>query len=156
MRTRRFFLTIAVFASVLLAGTPTAYATPHSSHAKVAPADEYFGRLKLSILGIRNELHDLSVRAAFASEKPGDVLGSAAFVEDALRDWEKRYPRDPWLAKSVYELANLYGEIHSDEGRQHTQHTLKWLLSRYGNSPYAARVQMEVAIPAAAQVGRRP
>ena len=31
--------------------------------ANLAPADRYFGRLKMSILGVRNSLKDLSERA---------------------------------------------------------------------------------------------
>ena len=55
---------------------------------RVAPADEYFGRMKMSILGIRNQLHDLDLRLHYTPEKSEDVMGSAAFVEDALHDWE--------------------------------------------------------------------
>ena len=38
---------------------------PHVTYLKyrVAPADEYFGRLKMSILGIRNTIRDMGLKA---------------------------------------------------------------------------------------------
>lgn len=42
----------------------------------LAPADEYFGRMRMSILGSR-----------------------LALVDDALRDWRAHYPRDTWLPR---------------------------------------------------------
>lgn len=127
-------------------------AAAHSRPAvRVAPADEYFGRLKMSILGIRNELHDLSMRLQYSPGKSEDVLGSAAMVEDALRDWERKYPADPWLAKSVYELTSLYARIHTARGRESAARTLRWLLGRYGRTPYGARARARIA----PQIGRR-
>ncbi len=104
---------------------------------KVAPADEYFGRLKLSILGIRNQLHDLSLRLQFAPSEGADILGSASFVEDALHDWEQKYPADPWLAKNVFQLTQLYSQVRTDDGQRCAARALHWLLGRYGKSPYA-------------------
>ncbi|HEY9180755.1 MAG TPA: hypothetical protein VIO32_08535, partial [Candidatus Baltobacteraceae bacterium] len=75
---------------------------------RVAPADEYFGRLKMSILGIGNQLRDLALRLQYTPDKSEAILGSAAMVEDAMRDWEHKYPGDPWLAKDVYQLTSLY------------------------------------------------
>lgn len=119
------------------------YAGPHAV-SKVAPADEYFGRMKMSILGIRNQLHDLSLRLSYSPEKSEDVLGSASMVEDALRDWEHKYPADPWLAKSVYELTALYARVHTAHGRESATRALQWLLSRYGRTTYghAGRTQL--------------
>lgn len=141
MRTFRILILLAL--SVLgTAHLPSAAAT--YSAARVAPADEYFGRLKMSILGIRNQLRDLRVRLAYSPERGADVLGSATMVEDALRDWEHKYPGDPWLAKSVYQLTSLYASIHTAEGRQRASHTLEWLLARYGHTAYGSRARARI------------
>ena len=112
---------------------------------RVAPADEYFGRLKMSILGIRNQLHDLDLRLQYDPTKSEDVLGAAAFVEDALRDWEHKYPADPWLAKSIYQLSALYSHVHTDHGQQNAARVVRWLLTRYARTPYASQARGEMA-----------
>ena len=112
---------------------------------RVAPADEYFGRLKMSILGIRNELHDLAAKAAFSPEKSEDVLRPAGFVEDALHDWEHKYPSDPWLAKDVFQLTQLYSEVHTQNGSRCKDRTMKWSLGRYGHTRYAALARTQFA-----------
>lgn len=139
--------TIGLLANSLCA-TPPAAARPHHrvtrSVIRVAPADEYFGRLKMSILGIRNQLHDLSLRLAFAPDKSEDVLGSAAMVEDAMRDWEHKYPADPWLPKSVYELTSLYANVHTAHGHTNASRCLRWLLGRYGRTRYGALARAQI------------
>lgn len=114
----------------------------------VAPADEYFGRLKMSILGIRNQLHDLDMKLQYTPEKSEDVIGSAAMVEDAIRDWEHKYPADPWLAKDVYQLTALYERIDTEHGHQVAAHAMQWLLARYGKTAYAvqAKTQFRAAL----------
>jgi hypothetical protein len=116
-----------------------------ANRIRVAPADEYFGRLKMSILGIGNQLRDLDLRARYSPEKGADVLGSAAFVEDALHDWEHKYPQDPWLPKDVYGLAHLYADVHSDEGHRHATSTMHWLIARYGGTHYGRLARTELA-----------
>lgn len=158
MRTSILFFIL--LASALGAGsTPALAAAPvkHQPHLKhlivkhsyhpgirVAPADEYFGHMKMSILGIRNSLHDLSLRVAYAPDKGDDVLGSAAWVEDALHDWEHKYPADPWLAKNVYELTSLYASVPTPQGQEKASHALHWLLTRYGHTPYGAQARTQL------------
>ena len=61
-----------------------------------APADEYFGRFKLSFLGIRNIIHDMNIEGdsslALAIQE-----GRIHEVAGSLADWANRYPRDKWL-----------------------------------------------------------
>jgi hypothetical protein len=115
-----------------------AHHTRHTRRApiRMAPADEYFGRQKMSILGIRNQLHDLGLRLSYAPEKSEDILGSAAWVEDALHDWEHKYPTDPWLPKNVYDLTSLYARVHTAHGHAKASYALNWLLHKYGNTHY--------------------
>jgi hypothetical protein len=146
---------IGLLASVPCATLPSIAKSHVKSHAikkhsvkhyvvRVAPADEYFGRLKMSILGIRNQLHDLALRLQFAPDKGEDVLGSAVMVEDAMRDWEHKYPADPWLPKSVYDLTSLYANVHTAHGHSDASRCLRWLLGRYGRTRYGAMARAQI------------
>ena len=129
MRSRMLLLAAAVFL--------TAVSPPHHV-LRVAPADEYFGRLKMSILGIRNQLHDLDLRLQYAPSAGEDVLHGASMVEDALHDWERKYPADPWIPKDVFQLTQLYARIHTNHGHSAASHALRWLYTRYGKTRYAS------------------
>lgn len=116
-----------------------------ATFAKVAPADEYFGRLKMSILGVRNQLKDLSAKVAFNPDRGGDQLGAAGMVEDAIHDWEHKYPGDGWLPKSVYDLSQLYSSIHTPEGQIRATRTLQWLVNRYPRCAYAGAARTQIS-----------
>ena len=105
-------------------GTTIAKGSPK---CRVAPADEYFGKLKMSILGIRNTIKDQGLKIDVFPEKTESTWGSIAFVEDALHDWQKKYPCDSWLPTSVYALEHFYTKIHTDEGVKHVHATFAWL-----------------------------
>jgi hypothetical protein len=111
-----------------------ALANPMSS---LAPADRYFGRLKMSILGVRNSLRDLSARADADPEAADHIFDKAVLVEDALRDWQAHFPRDPWIPKYAYALAELYGKLQTDDAQTRKDETLNWLIASYPNSEYA-------------------
>lgn len=151
MRTRSVFLVVSLLAVLAATSTWSAQAAVHSKPHKavvtlprVAPADEYFGRLKMSILGIRNQLHDLDMKLQFTPEKSEDVIGAASMVEDALHDWERKYPMDPWLPKDVFQLTVMYARIHTDHGREVASRAMHWLLVRYGKSPYAHQAKTQL------------
>jgi hypothetical protein len=61
-----------------------------------APADEYFGRFKLSFLGIRNIIRDMNVEGDSPLALPLQE-GRIHEVAGSLADWANRYPRDKWL-----------------------------------------------------------
>ena len=120
---------------------------PPAGHGKVAPADEYFGRLKMSVLGIRNELNHLQSQVEASPENSESVMGTASLVEDAIKDWERHYPSDPWLAKNVYQLTHVYANVRSDVGHSHAMSTLQWLTARYdknGKAGLSAKARQEV------------
>src|SRR5450631_3857187 len=61
-----------------------------------APADEYFGRFKLSLLGIRNIIHDMNIEGDSSLALPMQEARIRE-VAGSLADWANRYPRDKWL-----------------------------------------------------------
>ncbi len=76
-----------------------------------APADEYFGRTKLSPLGVRNELTRIGkyLDAGWGDRMTNDTL----WVVDSLEDWQHQYPRD-------YELPRLLLQTYATLGRMNT------------------------------------
>jgi hypothetical protein len=105
--------------------------------ANLAPADRYFGRLKMSILGVRNSIKDLAERAVAHPEDAEHIYDKAVLVEDALRDWHAHFPRDPWIPKFTYSLAQLYGKLDMDDARVRRNDTLDWLVATFPESEYA-------------------
>jgi hypothetical protein len=125
-----------VFA-LLIAASFAVPAVAADPMANLAPADRYFGRLKMSILGVRNAIKDLSERAAARPEEAEHIYDKAVLVEDALRDWQAHFPRDPWIPKYAYSLAQLYGKLDFDDARVRRNDTLDWLNATYPESQYA-------------------
>lgn len=116
---------------------------------KVAPADEYFGHLKMSILGIRNTLKDLAMKADYNPANPEQIFGSAGFAEEALREWEHKYPGDPWLAKTVAGLVHMYSRVPTTQGRAKMHAAFAWLSGRYGLSKKDLVAQAKAEVEAA-------
>jgi hypothetical protein len=105
---------------------------------KVAPADEYFGRQKLSILGIGNMIKDMRLRIEVDMSKSGSIYGALANVEDALHDWEGKYPSDSWVPKNMELLEAVYFEVPEDRAHQMGTRIEAWLVRDYPRSAYAA------------------
>jgi hypothetical protein len=95
--------------AVLVAMVVAFFATAVSAAGMrdLAPADEYFGQLKMSVLGIRNELNALERRATGGDRNVPAMSGKLAFVDDAMRDWRRRYPRDNWLPRYEAQRARV-------------------------------------------------
>jgi hypothetical protein len=109
---------------------------PHVTFLKyaVAPADEYFGRLKLSILGIRNTIRDVGLRADADPAKAPGMLGTVGLTEDALHDWEHKYPHDTWIPPTILSLERLYAKVDTDDARAHAKDVMVWLVHDYPTS----------------------
>ncbi len=84
----------------------------------LAPADQYFGRLKMSVLGIRNELVALERRAQSGDRNLASMSGKLAFVDDAMRDWRSHYPRDTWLPRFEAQRSRIAALIAYDVVRR--------------------------------------
>src|SRR5215469_15529110 len=96
--------------ALVLACSSIANADIHDS----APADEYFGPLKDSILGIRNRLVAFE-RKADSELLVADTVHGIDNVELGIEDWDRHYPRDPWLAGFMDRIVHLYGRSHALE-----------------------------------------
>jgi hypothetical protein len=120
---------------------------------KVAPADEYFGRLKLSILGIRNTIRDLGYKADADPPHAASILGSLALTEDAMHDWESKYPKDSWIPPAILALERTLAKVDSDEARAKAKFVMVWLVHDYPKTAPGKVGQHELA---ANMVGVKP
>jgi len=104
----------------------------------VAPADEDFGKLQMSVLGIRNELATLSARVDGDTAFGKDELKGAESIEDAFRDWAQKYPHDDWLDRYAVQLEKLYASIETGESRMHLAGFAQWIHERFAGQPLDA------------------
>jgi hypothetical protein len=132
---KRFCLAV-LLAVGFAANAAPAFAQPAPG---LAPADRYFGRLKMSILGVRNSLTDLSARLAAHPEDAVPVYEHALLVDDALHDWATQFPRDPWIPRFAHALADLYRKVDTEDARIRKNDTLDWLIADYPQSEFARR-----------------
>src|SRR5690349_16228917 len=96
-------LSLATLGAAAPARPPAKPSTP-----ALAPADRYFGRMKMSPIGIRMQIGILSRNYTWRTMSDDQILHDAEFVRDALDDWRVKFPKDPWLAPTSLHLAQLY------------------------------------------------
>ncbi|HEY5258441.1 MAG TPA: hypothetical protein VIJ12_08695 [Candidatus Baltobacteraceae bacterium] len=107
--------------------------TQSSVEAQSAPADEYFGRSGESVLGIRNRLNALDQKS------DSDILSRGTSTElddlqDAVLDWQQKYPADPWIPTAMARLVSDYARA-GDASSPFATATLRVMLDRYPNTP---------------------
>lgn len=151
-------LTTPALAAAPVAHPPKVHATPRpvvhrKPRPRVAPADEYFGRLKMSILGVRNKVKDfgLQVDRDPTPRNEQAVLNAAVFVEDAMRDWARKYPYDKWLPRFAYALEEVYEEIPGAEAHRRAVRQLNYITAYFPASNYAkvGRIKLVAGVPMA-------
>lgn len=118
-----------------------------------APADRYFGRLKMSALRIRYEI--MQVRARYESHKllPEEAEHLLDLDADAFYAWAKAYPHDTWLASSGYLLAGLYAELPGNAARASANQAYKFVAAGFRSTSYG---QKSVAVLHRGGVPLRP
>jgi hypothetical protein len=122
--------TSAAHAATSPAQKPATHAAAHRQVARVckpAPADEYFGKLKMSILGIRNTIKDQGLKVDYDPNAAPGTANAINLTEDAIHDWQHKYPCDSWLPGSLYALEHFYAKIHTDDGVRHVHAVFAWL-----------------------------
>jgi hypothetical protein len=106
--------------------------------SNLAPADEYFGRFQLSVLGIANAIRDAGTKLEQGADPDAVVAGPLDVASDAIVAWEQAYPQDPWIAKHLLALETAYLKVPTPAGHELAVKTLAWLANDYGNTQYAA------------------
>jgi hypothetical protein len=111
----------------------------------VAPADEYFGRMKLSILGISNTIHDTKLREGFDPVHAATYYDKLSLAEDALEDWSTKYPHDTWLPGKAYYMSHEFWAMNTPDANREAERCRTLLFTHFKTSPYAAKARTEAA-----------
>lgn len=110
-----------------------------------APGDEYFGRLKMSYLGINNTFRDEAIRAGAYTTDPG-IISKVAFADDALQAWARRYPRDPQLARSFYLGFMMYRKIWTAPSQQRAWQYANQVVRQFPGSFFAKTLRSALKV----------
>jgi len=102
-----------------------------------APADRYFGKLKMSALRIRYEILQLRPRYETHKLLPEEADHLAILDEDAFYAWAASYPHDAWLASTGYMLAQFYEELPGPNARNRAERALSYVKAHFPNTTYA-------------------
>jgi hypothetical protein len=129
----------SLFAIVVLSCTLSSRAVTLESEA---PADEYFGPHKQSILEIRNRLNRYD---AFGDRSALErrLVGELDSLRASIADWQHKYPRDPWLPHSLRHLLHEYRRAGAGRSRGARQ-TLGLMQSVYPRSPETIAIAREL------------
>src|ERR1700736_3958114 len=134
-----FAFSSASFASTHAVAKPAVKAPP----PKVAPLDEYFGRMKLRPLGINNTIHDTNLHVKYDSANAGHYYQGLAWAEDALRDWARKYPNDTWLPGRAYFMSHVFWQMHTPDGDAAAERCRTMLFTDFHKSHWAALAKNE-------------
>lgn len=118
-------------------------------HPGPAPADEYFGRLGMSVLGVRSKVKDLGLDADLHPEHDQAILNNALWIEDAMRDWAKKYPFDRWLPRYAYALEQMYEEIPGEAAHKRAVKQVSYITAYFPQTLYAriGRAKLAQGVP---------
>ncbi len=108
-----------------------------------APADEYFGRLSESVLEIRNRLATIARKSDAEIALP-DALGALDNVQDAVLDWQHKYPGDPWVTGTLARLLECYARAGAAQD-PHATAVMQQLVAAYPGAPETGHALMAVA-----------
>jgi hypothetical protein len=134
-------IAVAVFVALLGTGTPAAHGN--------APADEYFGRFKMSPLSIRSRLDSLARRYHERSIDDADLLHDAGLAEVSIRAWREGYPSDAWLPSTAFRLEQLYQAVQTETARVRAHDMLLFVVRYFGSTSYGriSRVRLARGFP---------
>jgi hypothetical protein len=114
------------------AGKPSKWARMQcEQYNHSAPGDEYFGKMKMSYLGINNTFRDEAVRAGDYTTDPG-IISKVGFADEALEQWSHRYPNDPQLARSYFLAISMYKKIYTRPAQDKAWSYMHILTGRFG------------------------
>ncbi|MBV9271341.1 MAG: hypothetical protein JO165_09610, partial [Candidatus Eremiobacteraeota bacterium] len=84
-------------------------------------------------LGINNTFRDGAIRAGLFTVDPG-LISSVGFADEALHQWETRYPKDPQLARSYWLAFLVYKKIYTLEAQTKAWDYLNSVATKFPNS----------------------
>ena len=109
-----------------------------------APGDEYFGRLKISYLGIDNTFKDGAISAGAYSTDP-NLIKKLMFADEALQRWAAKYPDDPQLARSYFLGIQVLRKIYTEPQQNLAWHYVQVLIAKYPSTYFGKNIKASVA-----------
>ncbi len=114
-------------------------AMPHDAYlSTLAPADEYFGQMGYSILGIENELKHINFMLDY--NYGNREAAQTVLVAQSIDDMHKVYPRDRDMPMLLYSCLTTLNRMDSDDAKAAAAHLRSILTVEYQDSPEARKV----------------
>ncbi len=104
---------------------------------RTAPADEYFGRLKYSPLGVANEVVRIN---KYLDKGWGYRMEGDAQVDSAVEDWQKQYPHDATLPQALLVAYRLLQRVDTDGTKAAGERVKSILLVQYAATNQAQQL----------------
>ncbi|HEY1868171.1 MAG TPA: hypothetical protein VGG70_07710 [Candidatus Cybelea sp.] len=109
-----------------------------------APGDEYFGRMKMSYLGIDNTYKDGAISAGEFTTDPR-LISKLDFATEALHRWAQKYPNDPQLARSYFLGVLVLRKVYTEPEQKTTWEFMQVLIRKYPNTYFGKTMKTSVA-----------
>lgn len=109
-----------------------------------APGDEYFGRTKISYLGIDNTFKDGAISAGGYTTDP-KLISKLMFADEALQRWAAKYPNDPQLARSYFLGVQVFRKVYTEPGQDMAWHYIQVLVTKYPSTYFGKNVKASIA-----------
>jgi hypothetical protein len=109
-----------------------------------APGDEYFGRMKMSYLGIDNTFKDGVISAGSFSTDPS-LIHKLDFAAEALDKWAAKYPNDPQLPRSYFFGIQVLRKIYTEPEQERAWRYITLLVTRYKNTYFGKIMTADIA-----------
>jgi hypothetical protein len=109
-----------------------------------APGDEYFGRMKLSYLGINNTFHDEAIRAGDYTTD-GGIISKVKFADEALIAWAHKYPNDPQLARSYFLAIAMFKKIYVQDFQDEAWTYMHLIVQKFPTSYFGKLEKADLA-----------
>ena len=111
-------------------------ATPRELRlTRTAPADEYFGNLKYSPIGVNNEVYRVN---KYLDKGWGYRMESDALqVDSAVEDWQKQYPHDSTLPAVLLVAYQLLQRVDTEKTKEASERVKALLLVQYPSTRQA-------------------
>ncbi|HTU81978.1 MAG TPA: hypothetical protein VMF61_07600 [Candidatus Acidoferrales bacterium] len=117
----------------------TVTAMPHAAQMSIlAPADEYFGRMGFSILGIENQLKHINFMLDY--DYGNREADETVLVAESIDDMHKVYPRDRDLPMLLYWCYTTLQRMTAPQAQQAAAHVRTILTVEYQDSPEARKL----------------
>jgi hypothetical protein len=106
-----------------------------------APGDEYFGKLKMSYLGINNTFKDMVIESGeFTTSQ--NIVNKLNNAVEALGKWSAKYPHDPDLARSYYLGVLALRKVYVQAQQQLAWEYIQTILKRFPNTYFSKQMQL--------------